>query len=87
MDSIVTGMAEVRGAYDGRPYAVDVPVMNDCGALSSPGGWCASNVARMAILLLLLHLAESLLHLQHSRQIPSKTNITPISVPSHGGGL
>jgi hypothetical protein len=84
---MVIGMAVMRGAYDWRPYAVNMPVMNDRGDLPSPGGWRAVYLARIAILLLLLHLAESLLHLQHSRQIPSKTNITPISVPSHGGGL
>jgi hypothetical protein len=63
MDSIVTGMAEVRGAYDGRPYAVSVPVMNYRVALPSPGGWRAADLAQMAILLL-LNLAESLLRLQ-----------------------
>ena len=55
---MVTGIAVMRGAYDGRPYAVDVPVMDDCRALSSPGGWRAANLARMAILHLLLLLAE-----------------------------
>ena len=51
---MITGMAVMQGAYEGRPYAVDVPVMDDCGALSSPGGWRTANPARMAICLLLL---------------------------------
>ena len=46
---MVTGMAVMQGDYEGRPYAVDVPVMEDRGALSSPGGWHAANMARMAI--------------------------------------
>ncbi len=49
-----TGMAVMLGAYEGQPYAVHVPVMDDCGALSSPGGWRAAYLARVAILLLLL---------------------------------
>ena len=51
---MVTGMAVMQGAYEGRPDVVDVPVMDDCGALSSPGGWRAAYLARVAILLLLL---------------------------------
>ena len=41
---MVTGMAVMQGAYEGRPYAVDVPVMDGCGALSSPGGWRAAHL-------------------------------------------
>ena len=62
---MVTGMAVMQGAYEGRPYAVDVPVMDDCGALSSPKAWRPANLARIAILLLLLFLAELFHRLQH----------------------
>ncbi len=48
-DSTATGKAVMPGAYDRRPDAVNVPVMDNRGALSSPGGWRAANLARMAI--------------------------------------
>ena len=51
---MVTGMAVMRGAYNEQPYAVNVLVMDDRGALLSPGGWRAANPARLAIRLLLL---------------------------------
>ena len=51
---MVTGIAVMQGAYEGQPYALEVPVMDDCGALSSPGGLRAANLGRMAIIRLLL---------------------------------
>ena len=51
---MVTGMAVMQGAYEGRPYAVDMPVMDDCRVLSSQGDLRTANLARIAILLLLL---------------------------------
>ena len=71
---MVTGIAVMRGAYDGRPYAVNVPVVNDRGALPLPGRWHAVDLARMAILLLLLHLAELLLRLQHGSSSSSTSS-------------
>ena len=51
---MVTGMAVMQRTYEGRPYVVNMPFIDECGALSAPGGWRAANLARMAILLLLL---------------------------------
>ena len=76
---MVTRMAVMQGAYKGRPYAVDVPVMDDCGTLSSTGGWRAANPARMAILLLLLLLAELFHRLQHGASRSSASSIWSIS--------
>ena len=72
---MVTEMAVMQGAYEGRPYAVDMPVMDDCGALSSPGGWLATSLARMAIRLLLLLLAELFHCLQHGASRSSTSSI------------
>ena len=51
---MVNRMTVMRGAYDGRPYAVTVPVIDNRGALPSPGGWRAADPAWMAIRILLL---------------------------------
>ena len=37
---MVTVMAVMRGAYDGRPYAASVLVMDDREAQHSLRGWC-----------------------------------------------
>ena len=80
-------MAVMRGAYGGRPYEMSVPVMNDRGALPSPGGRYAADLARMAILLL-LHLAESysvfntMCHThRHKREVWIFTRAPPFASP------